>query len=223
MKFNPNIAKKVELSLERHAVLYTKPTDKAYKVMLIIFNIAAALTTLMTLFYIISELIFYSSITQYSAESLKHFMPLGIFYGAVVVLSAAGIVLMNLKKQVFSMALTVIPGAAAVIEFIRQMTGADMVAGLHGNFWIRHFFPFAVMTIAAIYLAYVRIKGDAIFSRAYKNMINRIYKEHPDTAGLSEEEWESFLNNYDPRAEEEKRRAAKKKKPAYNNQFDINK
>ena len=47
-------------------------------------------------------------------------------------------------------------------------------------------------------------------------MVNRIYEQYGGKE-LSEAEWEEFLNNYDPRAEEEKRRRNKKKAGEYKN------
>lgn len=213
MKYIENIAEKVRKSEKRAGIVYANPNDKSYKVLRFIYYLSMAASVILTLMYILGQIIVYNDYPDASA-ALKEFYPVLWPLVIILVLWVGAIILCKLKKDIFCAFLSVVPGVVWLLIFKQQMTdvfdGAVTVEGLHNDFWLRVALPFAFVTISIISMAIIRTKSDLKFNRAYTNMLSRIYESN-HSEDMSEEQWKEFLENYDPRIEEDKRRGKKTK------------
>ena len=129
----------------------------------------------------------------------------------------ASFIFTKLKKEIVALALTLIPGIVSCATLINaSQNTSEFNTGINIDFWLRHFIPFILAVFFIVWLLIIKIRAQHLFKTAYNNMVNRIYQQYGGNE-LSEAQWEEFLSNYDPRAEEEKRRRNKKKQEEYKN------
>lgn len=222
MKKIQNIHEHVLNSLKKHNVVYETTNGKPYKISKIVYYISAAVTAFMVISYILGQLIYYDGALNNSDKLLRNFMPTAILFGITTLILIVGVIFSAKKKDIIGGILTFCPVIVQLIAFIPEMRNVHLSrAGLNQNYWWRHFLP-SIICIAAISLCvYIVLKAKYIEDRAYKNMVENIYAQKKDVAELSEEEWNEFLANYDPRKVEEERRRAKKNK-GYTSVFEEN-
>ncbi len=211
MKKIKNIEDRVIKSLKAHHVVYDTVDSKKYKILKIMQLISGAFAAFMIVFFLLGQYIYYNGAVNGSEEAVRQFMPTAILFSVTTLLLVVGIILSLNRKALIGAIFTVCPLAVQLIAIIPEMHNVHLSrAGLHQNYWWRHFAPSVICIFAATYCAYILLKAKHIEDRAYKNMVENIYAQNKDATELSEEEWIAFLENYDPRQAEEERRMAKK-------------
>ena len=211
MKKIKNIEERVLKSLKAHHVIYDTVGSKRYKILKTLQWITGAFSAIMIIFFLLGQIIHYNGALNDSERMLSKFMPTAILFGVTTLLLIVGIILSLKRKDLIGAIFTVCPLAVQLIAIIPEMHNVNLArAGLHQNYWWRHFAPSVLCIIAAVFCAYIALKQKQIEDQAYKNMVENIYKQNKDAAELSEEEWTAFLESYDPRKAEEERRMAKK-------------
>lgn len=209
MKIIDNVYQKAVNSLKKHNVDYPKPNGKAYKVFKILYLVFAVLTALMTVFFVVGMLLVYSS----NQEFISKFKPTAVFFLVSTAVFVVGIVLTLFKLDLIALAVNLISGSFSCFGLIKHMTNVALsTTGLHENWWWRHFLPFFFCIICLAVMSYIRTKAKYVELRAYKNLVQTIYKQNKDVQEMSEEEFNLFLENYDPRVIEEARIREKKQK-----------
>ena len=209
MKIINNVYEKAVNSLKKHNVYYPNPNGKAYKIFKYLYLAFATLTALMTLFFVIGMFLVYSSNTEFVNEFTKSAVPYLIATAVFVV----GIVLALFKFDLIALVVDLISGSFVCFGLIKHMTNVELsYTGLHVDWWWRHLLPFAFCIICLAVIAYIRTRARCVELRAYKNLIETIYKQNKEAQDMSEEEFNLFLENYDPRTIEEARIREKKLK-----------
>ncbi len=216
MKIINNVYEKAVKSLKKHNVDYPDPNGKAYKVFKILYLAFAILTVLMTVFFVAGMFLVYSA----NAEFISKFIPSAVFFLVSTFFFVVGIVLLLLKLDLIALFVNLISGCFVCFGFIKHMTNVELsYSGLHEDWWWRHFLPFFFCIVCLGALAYIRTRAKCIEIRAYKNLVQTIYKQNKNVQEMSEDEFTLFLENYDPRAIEEARIREKKQK-GYKPLFD---
>ena len=211
MKKIKNIEERVLKSLKSHYVIYDTVGNKKYKILKTVQWISGAFAAFMIIFFLLGQIIHYNGALNDSERMLNEFMPTAILFGVTTLLFVVGIILSLKRKDLIGAIFTVCPLVVQLIAIIPEMHNVHLArAGLHQNYWWRHFAPSVLCIFAAVFCAYIALKQKRIEDQAYKNMIDNIYAQNKDAVDMTEEEWISFLENYDPRKAEEERRMAKK-------------
>ncbi len=220
MKIINNIYEKAVKSLKKHNVDYPTPNGKAYKIFKALYLLFGALTAFMTLSFVYSMYLVYSSSAEKGEEFLGLFIPSAVYFLVVTFVFIIGMVLLLFKLDLIALFTDLVSGCFACFGLIKHMTNVNLsYAGLHEDWWWRHFLPFFFCIVCLAVLAYIRTKAKYVELRAYKNLVQTIYKQNKDAQELTEEEFALFLENYDPRAIEEARIREKKQK-GYKPVFD---
>ncbi|MBE6729595.1 MAG: hypothetical protein E7568_05115 [Ruminococcaceae bacterium] len=218
MKYIENIANRVRIAEQRGAVIYAKPDGKLYKwirALYIIFALFSALTSALYCFGRFSRI---AEIKRLSLEILSDndiekaktsAITIGIFAAVLIVTT----IVLRFRAEIVSAVLTLISATVSIPVLITaSQNTAEFNEGINASFWLRHFAPLLLALFFICWLTVIRIRADMIFRRSYLNMVNRIYENY-NGEDLTEEEWETFLKDYNPKAEEEKRRRLKKGQP----------
>lgn len=222
MKYIENISQRVRKAEERAAIIYAKEDGKLYKWLKALYTLSLSVAILMSLLYIggrashIYELtaLKLDIISTADIEATKQSI---LIISIVCVLWLASFIFTKLKKEIVALALTLIPGIVSCATLINtSQNTSEFNTGINIDFWLRHFIPFILAVFFIVWLLIIKIRAQHLFKTAYNNMVNRIYQQYGGNE-LSEAQWEEFLSNYDPRAEEEKRRRNKKKQEEYKN------
>ncbi len=216
MKYIKNIVDRVESAEKRAAVIYAKTDGKLYKWLKILYVVSACFTALMGFFYCISRYFKISELMNLDIkiESLTEINAVKQSIITVLICSAFWLicaVIIKWKQEIVSLLLLLSSGTVACATLINASKNtAEFNAGINTAFWWRHFVPLLLSLFFIVWMLCIKFRQQYRLKIAYNNMVNRIYETYRRD-DISEEEWEEFLINYDPRAEEEKRRREKKK------------
>ena len=222
MKYIENIAERVRKAEERAAVIYAKTDGLLYKRLKTFYIISLSVAILMSLLYIGGRASHIYEITALkldvvSTSDINTAKSSMLTTGIVCVLWLVSLVFIKLKKEIISLILTIAPGIVSCATLIASSQNtSEFNTGINTDFWLRHFIPLFLAMFFIVWMIIIKYRASLRFKTAYNNMVNRIYEQYGGKE-LREAEWEEFLNNYDPRAEEEKRRRNKKKAGEYKN------
>ncbi len=222
MKYIENIAERVRKAEERAAVIYARPDGKLYKWLKALYTVSLSVAILMSLLYIGGRASHIYEVAQLklnvvSTADIETTKQSILTVGIVCILWLASFIFIKLKKEIVALIFTLIPGIVSCATLINASKNtSEFNAGINTDFWLRHFIPFILAVFFIVWLIIIKYRASLRFKTAYNNMTSRIYQQYGGKE-LSEAEWEEFLSNYDPRAEEEKRRRNKKKQEEYKN------
>lgn len=212
MKYIKNISDRVRAAENRAAVIYAKTDGKLYKWLKRLYVVFLMLSVVTSLLYVggrwshIYEKTKLGFDIPYLSQIKTSILTVGIC--SLVWIIAA--LLIKFKGEIISAILTVGAGVVSCAALIdASQNTAQFNEGINDNFWYRHFIPLIIAVFFIVWMIIVKLRAEIKFRRAYINMTNRIYEQF-HTEDISESDWEHFLKNYDPRAEEEKRRRMKK-------------
>ncbi len=73
------------------------------------------------------------------------------------------------------------------------------------NFYVRHLSSYVFILIASGFMLFIALRQKIKTNREYKRIINNIYVNYknqfiPKDSEVSDEDWEQFIEDYDPRA-----------------------
>ncbi len=216
MKYIKNIVDRVEASEKRAAIIYAKTDGKLYKWLKWFYVISVCFTALMGFFYCLSR---YFKISELDRLNIKidSFNDINNVKQSIITVLVCSViwlicaVTIKWKQEIVSLLLLISSGIVACSSLIgASKNTAEFNVGINTAFWWRHFVPLMLSLLFIVWMLYIKIRQQYRLKIAYNNMTNRIYETYR-SEDISEEEWEEFLKNYDPRAEEEKRRRQKKK------------
>ncbi len=215
MKYISNISDRVRFAENRAAVIYAKTDGKLYKWLKILYVLSMLLSVIMSLLYVGARASRLYEIKKLaldilSTENIEKVKTSIITVGICAAVWIIAVIIVKFKAEILSALLTISAGTVSCAFLINASQGtAQFNEGINDNFWYRHFIPFILAVFFIIWMVIIKLRAELKFRRAYLNMVNRIYEQYHNE-DLSEDQWESFLKTYDPRAEEEKRRREKK-------------
>ena len=216
MKYIKNIVERVEAAEKRAAVIYAKTNGLLYKWLKILYVLSISITALMGFFYCLSRYFKISELnrlninieSQSDIKAVKQSIVTILICSVIWIICA---VIIRWKQEIISVLLLISSGTVALVTLARASrdTG-EFNVGINTAFWWRHFVPLLLCVFFIVWMLIIKLRQQHRLKIAYTNMVSRIYLTYR-TEDISEDEWEEFLKNYDPRAEEEKRKREKKK------------
>ena len=216
-KYIENIARRVKPADQRAAVIYAKTDGKLYKWLKMLYIASMVINILMALLYVLSRSSTIDGIIATQLEIKNQAILNAVNHSIKVMGIVAGVwliaaVLIKFKLEIISALLTISSGVVAFITLHSASKNTTLFnEGVSSAFWFRHFLPIAIAVFFIIWMLCIKFREQYRFKIAYNNMVGRIYEQY-HTDDLSEEDWELFLMEYDPRVQEEKRRREKKSK-----------
>jgi hypothetical protein len=215
MKYIKNIVDRVEAAEKRAAVFYAKTDGLLYKWLKILYVLSLCLSALMGFFYCLSRHFKISELDRLNIkiESFSDIKAVKSSIITVLICSVFWLICASVikwKQEIVSAVLLISSGSVAVSFLVRASRNtAEFNVGINTAFWWRHFVPLALSLFFIVWMLIIKFRQQHRLKIAYNNMVSRIYETYK-REDINEEEWEEFLKNYDPRAEEEKRRREKK-------------
>lgn len=216
MKYVENIKRRVRAAENRAAIIYAQTDGKLYKWLKRLYVFCMVISVITSLLYVSGRASRLYEIERLNLEIMSDTAINAVKQSIITVSICTAVfliamVLIKFKAEIVSLVLTLGAGIVSGADLIAASTGtAQFNQGINDNFWYRHFIPFILALFFIVWMVIVKYRAHFKFKRAYTNMVNRIYSQY-HAEDLSEEEWESFLADYDPRAEEEKLRREKQK------------
>jgi hypothetical protein len=106
----------------------------------------------------------------------------------------------------------VLPAIILILHFKTRMSDLFAVSeGIPLSFVFRPLLPLLLLIVGAATYSVIGILYNVSENRAYENFVAKIYEQHPDRFGkMTDEEWDEFLNNYNPPSRKDAKKARKK-------------
>lgn len=229
MKYIVNISARVVAADNRAAIIYAKTDGLLYKWLKGLFFFAISVSIIMSLLYIGGRASHLYEIKKLgldvlSSADINSVKSSILTVGICTLVWIIAALLVRFKLEVTSAVITLASGIVSCASLINaSQNTAQFNTGINENFWFRHFIPLFIAFFFLVWMVIIKVRQKYLFHRSYTNMVGRIYLQF-HTDDLNEEQWNEFLENYDPRAEEEKRRRLKKQggkyTPIYGDQAD---
>lgn len=194
---NETILAQVKRSEEKYNIRYAKKDGALYggfrTAYLVSYIYAAVFAAFVILGIWFNEEIFTNLNTVYTI-------------GAFLVLGLGGAVFGGFKNSLGTALCSIPVSVWAVICFGKLLIDPAGLLGLNGKFYWAHLLPILVMCVSAAVMLIIDLRARYILKKGYEKISERLYDEYSAHAeNLSEEEWEQFLNNYDPRPKKMKK------------------
>jgi len=200
MKYYEGVLKKVRLLEEKNGIFYARVDGKVYKGMRTVL-IAVSLYSL----WFNGIAAFFGAYVSMDNLALKGYKSEAVSITVCVPILFLGILLVLLKKHIVGAVITCVP-AIVMLLACRVLAKAEnpgmAIDGIDPAYYWKHFVPLVAIIITVLWLAGIyireRLKTRASYIRVTENLYN-LYKVNVGKGEeITEEQWEVFLEKYDP-------------------------
>ncbi len=133
-----------------------------------------------------------------------------IFVIIMSVLLIGGMVCLAIKRFTPTLILSCVPSVLLVLHFAERMSETLTLNGLACSYTYNHLVPLALVFITALIYCIIGIHFNISENKAYTAFTASLYSAYSDKLeNISEEEWEKFLNEYEPPKKEKLKRSLK--------------
>ena len=195
MKYYEGITKKIELLEQKNAIFYAKPGGKLYNWFKFIYIAIFIYGNFNTLAYVLGVSITYR-------EHLGDFLWDILTPAICTVLMLAGLVCILKKWHIAGASLTV-PSAVVLVFFFKYRLADELtIDSVFPKYYWRHLVPMLVIILCVLWLTGIAVRAHLKFRSQYirvtENLYNLYKRDVTDGKEISEEEWEEFLEKYNP-------------------------
>ena len=187
--------KEIEFKL---GIGYVKTDDRPYKVLRIL-NVICVV-----------YLLFINTVTliSFGIQANMNNSKISITTFALIlvgtVFELAGIILNRVKFHILGNILCILPLPYFTIIFSKMLEHPDGLFGYMSIFYIRYFISYVFIFIFCCSMLFIAIRQQIRIRKLYKRVLNNIYNEYKKKTGLdetsvSDEEFEEFVKNYNPK------------------------
>ncbi len=202
---------RVEQLEQKHGIKYAKPTGKLFTGLKIFYTLAWIYTLGINLLCFAGYMLHLSINRQnIDVQSVHN----GLWIIAIcTTLLIAGFVLIYTRIKWLGLAISIPPVPFLAVYFAQELKDDFGFMGLKTGYYWKHFAPLALMFIMlvwmlAIYVRYV-YKRDSRYKLVVENLYNTYHSAIDGEAPqITEEQWEEFLQNYDPKVRDYKEQFA---------------
>ena len=191
MKMQESVLRRVRMVEEKHGITYAKTDGRLYKALRVSYTLLFIYTMGINLLFICGMLI-----TRLGTDNFKGILNSLITVIVCTVLIIAGYVLSFTRFKLVSGILSVLPEIMLVVVFGSIMKDSLGVMGFKVSYFWRHFAPLLIlvilMAVTTVIAVRARIKTD-------KKVLDNLYALYSlNSDDISDEQWEAFLEEYDP-------------------------
>ena len=193
MTLEPKILERVRMIEKKNGISYAKPDGKLYRILHVFFSLAVIYTFFIDLFYVLGMLLMLN-------ENNKSLINSIVTVSICTALIIAGYVLSFFRLKLASGILSVLPACFLIPLFAGIMEDDFGFFGLKFSFYWRHLIPLLLIIVLEIALTILALRAKLKTEKQYKKVLENLYTMyHTGSAGdLSEEQWQEFLDAYDP-------------------------
>ena len=193
MKKNENILKYIENYKKKYDINYFNENTTKFKVL----NVLTSISWIYSFFFMAFSILSFSANFKHGVLNFSDFKRVyisTIICSVVMVIAAAFYVC---KKRIIGLIAAVVTQPFVVLMY-KPMNVYGM--GYKARYYFSYLVPAILVVLFAGILLFCLIRAIIKNNRLYDQIIAELYKQHGTKNGekLSEEEWQGFLNNYDP-------------------------
>lgn len=197
MKKYESVLKRVDFIDNKFGIYYAKTDGTLYKSLKVIFTLAFIYAFAINLIVIAAEGLLISE-GDFTAKSQNLFIAVSIF----AVISLVGAILVWCKVDIVGTAISFVSAPFLLFIYGKELVDSVGVGPFKSSFYWRHAIPLGIIIIFSIWMLIIAVRAYIKRNKRYKQILQNIYEtyknENPDN--LSHDEWEQFIEKYDPRA-----------------------
>lgn len=194
MKMQESVLRRVRMVEEKHGITYAKTDGRLYKALRVSYTLLFIYTMGINLLFICSMLI-----TRLGTDNFKGILNSLITVIVCTVLIIAGYVLSFTRFKLVSGILSVLPEIMLVVVFGSIMKDSLGVMGFKVSYFWRHFAPLLILVILMAVTTVIAVRARIKTEKQYKKVLDNLYALYSlNSDDISDEQWEAFLEEYDP-------------------------
>lgn len=194
MKMQESVLKRVRMIEEKHGITYAKTDGKLYKALRISYTVLFAYTMCINLLFICGMML-----TRYGTDNFKSILNTLITVIVCTALIIAGYVLSFTRFKLAAGVLSALPEIMLLVVFGSVMRDSLGVLGFTPSYFWRHFVPLLILVILMAATTVIAVRARIKTEKQYKKVLDNLYAIYSvNTNDISDEQWETFLAEYDP-------------------------
>ena len=194
MKMQESVLKRVRMIEEKHGITYAKTDGKLYKALRVSYTLLFIYTMGINLLFIFGMLL-----TRLGTDNFKSILNSLITVIVCTVLIIAGYALSFTRFKLVSGILSILPEIMLVAVFGSIMKDSLGVMGFTPSYFWRHFAPLLILVILMAATTVIAVRARIKTEKQYKKVLDNLYALYSlNSDDISDEQWEAFLEEYDP-------------------------
>ena len=194
MKMQESVLRRVRMVEEKHGITYAKTDGRLYKALRVSYTLLFIYTMGIHLLFICGMLL-----TRLGTDNFKGILNSLITVIVCTVLIIAGYVLSFTRFKLVSGILSVLPEIMLVVVFGAIMKDSLGVMGFKVSYFWRHFAPLLILVILMAVTTVIAVRARFKTEKQYKKVLDNLYALYSlNSDDISDEQWEAFLEEYDP-------------------------
>ena len=194
MKMQESILRRVRAVEEKNGIKYAETDGRLYKTLRVFYIILFAYTTAVNLLYIAGMTYVYLG-----TDNFKNVVNSIVTVSICTALIAVGFVLSFFRFKLAAGIISIVPEIFLIPVFGIALSDSLGFLGFKASFYWRHFAPLALLVILMIFTTVIAVRARIKTEKQYKKVTDNLYKLYRQNGNdISDEQWEQFLNNYDP-------------------------
>ena len=197
MKKYESVLKRVDFIENKFGIYYAKTDGLLYKSLKFIFSLAFIYSFAINVISIAGTALLISE-GDYIADTQNFLIAVSVF----AIVSLVGAILVWCKINIIGTALSLVSAPFLLFIFGKELVDTVGIGPFKTSFYWRHAAPLGILIVVALWMFIIAIRAYIKRNKRYKQILKNIYEifklENPDS--LSHDEWEEFVEKYDPRA-----------------------
>ena len=194
MKMQESVLRRVRAVEEKNGIKYAKTDGRLYKTLRVFYIILFAYTTAVNLLYIVGMTYVYLG-----TDNFKNVVNSIVTVSICTALIAVGFVLSFFRFKLAAGIISIVPEIFLIPVFGIALSDSLGFLGFKASFYWRHFAPLALLVILMIFTTVIAVRARIKTEKQYKKVTDNLYKLYRQNGNdISDEQWEQFLNNYNP-------------------------
>ena len=194
MKMQESVLKRVRMIEEKHGITYAKTDGKLYKALRVSYTLLFIYTMGINLLFICGMLI-----TRLGTDNFKGILNSLITVIVCTVLIIAGFCLSFTRFKLAAGLLSALPEIMLIVVFGAIMKDSLGVMGFKVSYFWRHFAPLLILVILMAVTTVIAVRARIKTEKQYKKVLDNLYALYSlNSDDISDEQWEAFLEEYDP-------------------------
>lgn len=194
MKMQESVLRRVRMVEEKHGITYAKTDGRLYKALRVSYTLLFIYTMGINLLFICGMLL-----TRLGTDNFKGILNSLITVIVCTVLIIAGFCLSFTRFKLAAGLLSVLPEIMLIVVFGAIMKDSLGVMGFKVSYFWRHFAPLLILVILMAVTTVIAVRARFKTEKQYKKVLDNLYELYSlNSDDISAEQWEAFLEEYDP-------------------------
>ncbi len=194
MKMQESVLRRVRMVEEKHGITYAKTDGRLYKALRVSYTLLFIYTMGINLLFICGMLV-----TKLGTDNFKGILNSLITVIVCTVLIIAGFCLSFTRFKLAAGLLSALPEIMLIVVFGALMKDSLGVMGFKVSYFWRHFAPLLILVILMAVTTVIAVRARIKTEKQYKKVLDNLYALYSlNSDDISNEQWEAFLEEYDP-------------------------